>query len=324
VLGQQHEHVPRVRVRVEVPVDGDLLEVRARQLVGERREVVLQAGERRDAADLHAAHALGRQHPLGAVRLHDARHEHARELGQGAPERRRVARLDAVVQLVRERALELLHHADHVDPHPGRRVRGEEARELVEELHVVGELRADVRPLHLHDDRAPAAELRRVHLPEARAAERLVVERGEQLPDAPAELRLDRRLDLGEPDRRHVVLQLLQLADVGRGQQVRARRQHLPELHVGRPELHEPLAEGLRPLGARAVAALAVAALAVAALAARADRLRPVARRVVDGDPVQPLLPGEVGEPVTREQADRRRETREVAGREDHRRRTRQ
>ena len=52
----------------------------------------------------------------------------------------RVARLDAVVELVGERALELLDDADQVDARAGARVRGEEARDLVEILDVVGEL----------------------------------------------------------------------------------------------------------------------------------------------------------------------------------------
>ena len=42
-VGEDDEHVPGMRIGVEVPVDRDLLEVRARQLVGDGVKIVLEA-----------------------------------------------------------------------------------------------------------------------------------------------------------------------------------------------------------------------------------------------------------------------------------------
>ena len=60
---------------------------------------------------------------------------------------------------------------------------------------------ANVRTLHLDDDRPAVAQLRGVHLSEARRAERLLVERREQLADSRAELLLDDLFDVGRRNR---------------------------------------------------------------------------------------------------------------------------
>jgi hypothetical protein len=79
---------------------------------------------------------------------------------------RRVARLGPVVELVDERAFELTDDPDQVDALPGLRVRREELRELAEELDVLGERAAQVRPLDLHHDLASDAQACRVSLAE--------------------------------------------------------------------------------------------------------------------------------------------------------------
>ncbi len=92
---------------------------------------------------------------------------------------------------------------------------GEELGELAEKLDVVGERRANVGSLHFDDDGASVAKRGRMRLAEARRCERLVVERRKQLADAAAELLLDDVFDVGERDRADVVLQALELLDVG-------------------------------------------------------------------------------------------------------------
>ena len=284
-----------MRIGVEVPVDRDLLEVRLGELLGQRPEVVLDARHLRDVVDLDAADALHRQHFLRRVRLDDARDEQARESRQRAPERRRVARLDPVVELVDERHLELLDDADEIDALAGARVIGEEVRELAEKLDVVGEALADARALRLDDDGSPVAQRGVVDLPEARAAERLRIELREQLADARAELLLDDLLDLGEGNRIDVVLEMLQLVDVGLGQEIGPRGQHLAELDVRRAELDESLAERACALDD----AVAVGGWLFFG--------------VVSGEPFDPLPLREILEAVAREQADRRGETRQIA-----------
>src|SRR5688572_9696905 len=100
---------------------------------------------------------------------------------------------------------------------------GEKSRQLAEELYFVGELLAHVGTLHLYDDAPAVAQERRVNLAEAGAAQRLLLERFEQLADAGAQLLLDALLDLLEVHRRDIVLEVLELLDVRHRQEIRPR-----------------------------------------------------------------------------------------------------
>src|SRR5204863_9040610 len=119
-----------------MPVDRDLFQIGARQLDCDRMKIVLEARQRRDRVEFRAANALIRQHSLRGIRLDDPRNEYSWKLGQGSTKRCRVARLDAIVQLVGQRALELLYDADHVDPRTGRGALGKEFGEFVKEREV--------------------------------------------------------------------------------------------------------------------------------------------------------------------------------------------
>ena len=64
VRGRTTNTLPGCGSAWKMPVDRDPLQVGARELVGHRREVVLEARERRDRRRPYAAHALRRQHAL--------------------------------------------------------------------------------------------------------------------------------------------------------------------------------------------------------------------------------------------------------------------
>lgn len=301
-FGEDDEDVPGVRVGVKVAVDDDGLEVRASELLGERREVVLDAHQRAHVVDLQPLHVLGGEHALGGVPLHHLGDEQAGELGERPAQRRRVAGLDAVVQLVEQRALQLADDAQHVDARAGLRVSREERRQLAEEVQVVGEQLADVGPLHLHHHAPAAAQHRRVDLAQARRPDRILLDVLEQLAHAGAELGFDGVNHVVPGDRVDVVLQLLELQDVGFREQVRSRGEHLAELDVRGTELDESLAERHRLVRRSAVSRV----LVVGYQGAQSAAVR------------------EVGEAVAREQADRGSQPWQIAGRENHRRRTEQ
>jgi hypothetical protein len=84
-----------------------------------------------------------------------------------------------------------------------------------------------------------------VDLGDRSRGKRPLVDRGE---DLIAELRLDHRPQRRERHRRHFVHELAELLDVHVRQQVRARREKLPELDVGRSELLEREPELARAL----------------------------------------------------------------------------
>ena len=255
---------------------------------------MIESRQRRHRIDLHAAHTLRRQHLFCGIGLDDLWHDDARELREGTSKHRGAPRFDPIVQFVRERALELLNDADDVHARTDTGVRRHEYREFAKKLDVLGEGGADMWALHLDDDRSPAAKPRAVHLPEARRTERLRIEEIEQLAQPSAELRLDRRFDVAERNRPHVVLERFQLADIGRRQQIGSRGQHLPKLDVRGAQLDEP------PLEAHRVR------LAIGGFIGRQLVI------VAGAESEQSLLPGDIAEAIAREQPDDRREARQV------------
>ena len=108
----------------------------------------------------------------------------------------------------------------------------------------------DARPQHLHGDRparaAGVSELGAMHLRDRGGGDRRA-ERGEERRAAACRRRAAiARLGLGLRERRHLVLQALEVARERDADHVRARRQELAELHIGRTE---PGQRGGQPVG---------------------------------------------------------------------------
>ena len=105
---------------------------------------------------------------------------------------------------------------------------------------------AGVGSLDLDDDLLPGRERRPVHLRDRAGGERLRLHRLEDVLPRDAELLLHHRDDLRLGERRHVVLQGRELFDELGREQVRSRREDLPELAERGTELLE---RGAEPLG---------------------------------------------------------------------------
>ena len=95
------------------------------------------------------------------------------------------------------------------------------------------------RPLHLDDDVLAVFERRAVHLPDRPGRERRRLDRLEDVLPRHLQLLFHHVDDLGLGERRDVVLQLGQLVDDVRRDEVRTRREDLTELREGRAELFE-------------------------------------------------------------------------------------
>ena len=159
-----------------------------------------------------------------------------------------VARLLAEVELVAQRARDLLDERREVDdpvqpPRARRRPDDHlEQREVVLD-HLLG-----LRALDLDHDRVAVGHSRPVHLGDRPGGERLGIDRGEDVLPGHGELALHHRHHLGLGHRRHVRLQGGELGDVLLGDQVGAGREDLAELAEGRPELLERLPQPPRPV----------------------------------------------------------------------------
>ena len=162
-----------------------------------------------------------------------------------------VLRLLQEVELAAQRLGEVLHERRDVDGAAQRlaleRLLGEE----LEQAEVARDLLACARPLHLDDDVVAVLERRAVHLPDRPGRERRRLDRLEDVLPRHLQLLLHHVDDLRLGQRRDVVLQLRQLVDdVGRDE-VRPRREDLPELRERRAELFERRAQPPRAVRGR-------------------------------------------------------------------------
>ncbi len=150
-----------------------------------------------------------------------------------------VLRLGGVVELAPDNDLELGHEAAYVYEQPAPEPPVEQGGEVPHELEVSPNPAGRLGPLHLDGDGLPATQHGPVDLPDAGGAERHRVERGEHLIDGSPELSLDYLL--GDPSRHWPgrILELLELGEDAFRQYVRARREYLPELDEGWPEVVE-------------------------------------------------------------------------------------
>src|SRR5207302_7186114 len=113
------EDVPRMRIRVKVSAVRYLLQVCMRKLVRKLGEVILDAANGWDVVDLDPSNALRGEHLVRRVGVDHARDQNVRELGESFSELGGVARLAAVIELVDQCALDLLHHANQIDAGSG-------------------------------------------------------------------------------------------------------------------------------------------------------------------------------------------------------------
>ena len=196
---------------------------------------------------------LERQHPRARVAPVDARDADVRVAGEVALERLGVACLEPVVELLADRAGELVDELAHVDeverPDP---LLGD-SRGLVEEPEVGLDLLRRARALHLDGDAVAVREHRAVDLADRRRRDRLAVELEEEALDRLTEVLADDALDLLVRERAHVVLEPAELGDDVRRQDVGPHREELAELDERRAELVEQLAEVPPALRRRAV-----------------------------------------------------------------------
>ena len=239
----EHEDVRGMRVAVEEAVPEDHRHPRLRDLVREIAPLVEGQRQRVDVGELRALEPLERQHAGPRVRPVHLRHADVRLAGEVVVERLRVPPLEPVVELLADLPGELVDEPARIDEVERVHALLHEPRRLVEQREVGLDLARRARPLHLHGDLLAVRKRRAVHLADRRRRDGLAFEVEEEPLDRVAEVLDDHALGLLERERAHVVLEAAQLGDdVGR-HDVRPRREQLAELHEGRAELVEQLAQ---------------------------------------------------------------------------------
>ena len=166
-----------------------------------------------EVGDLRPLQELERQHPRPGVAPVDARHAHVWVACEVPVEGAGIARLLAVVELLAHRASELVDEAVRVDEVECAHSILRDLRRLVQQREVGLDLPRRRRPLHLHRDAPAVRQHGRVHLADRRGGDRPFRELEEQALDRLPQLLADDVLDIRERKRADLVLELAQLDD---------------------------------------------------------------------------------------------------------------
>ena len=237
-----------MRIAVEEAVAEDHRHPRLRHQVGDVAPLLERPPLRVEVRDLRPVDPLERQHAAAGVAPEDPRDAHVGMSREVAVEGVRVACLEAVVELLPDRAGELVDELMGVDEVEGADTLLGDSRRLVEQGEVRLDLARRAGPLHLHRDPSSVRQRRAMHLADRRSGDGPWVEFEEELVDGEPKVLVDHVLDVAEREGTDVVLECAELRDdVGR-QDVRACRQQLAELDERRAELVEHLPQVLAAL----------------------------------------------------------------------------
>jgi hypothetical protein len=239
--GVVDEEIAGMHVGVEEAVAQRLAQKGLNHRAGEAREVEALGLEPGAVGERRGLDPFEREHVArGAVPVDRGHAEIGIVLGVLGHFRER-GRLEAQIHLDRDRAAQRLHYLD--EPQPAR-FRGQllgGARGEDEGVEIDLEAPLDARPQHLHRHRAAAAigcDRGAMYLRD-RSGRHRRPERGEQLADRLAQRGFDGALGLDLRERRHLVLQRLEIARQADADHVRPRGQELAELHIAGAEAGE-------------------------------------------------------------------------------------
>ena len=150
-----------------------------------------------------------------------------------------IAPLAYVIQLAEQRRTELMRKAYRVVTRRARRPSRCCGSDTINQVEIYVHLVDHSGPAHLHDDVRTVGQCRGMDLTNRGCCDRDGLEAGERLVQRPAKRSLDGGHDLSERYGRGRILKARQLGLVVGWYEIRARGQHLPELHERRPELLE-------------------------------------------------------------------------------------
>ena len=190
-----------MRVAVEEAVPEDHRQPGLGDDVGESAALVDRPVVGLEIRELDALEILERQHALAGVAPVEARDDDVRVAGEVAVEDLGVAALLPVVELLPDRACELVDDLATVDEVERMDALLDEPRRLLEQLDVALDLARGVRPLHLDRDLLPVRKHRAVHLSDRGSRHRHLVELEEEATDRLLQILGDHPLDIGERER---------------------------------------------------------------------------------------------------------------------------
>ena len=177
----EQEDVRRVRVAVEEPVAEDHRHPRVGHPVGELAALLGRARLEVEVGELRPLEELERQHPRRRVAPDHLRHGDLGRVAEVAPERLGVARLVLVVELLPDRAGELVDERLGIDEVERAHALADDAGGRAHQLQVGLDLARRLRALHLDDDLVARRQRRPVHLADRRGRDRRLVEAEEGL-----------------------------------------------------------------------------------------------------------------------------------------------
>ena len=235
------EEIALVHVGVEEAVAHGVAQEGLQHAMAQRRHVVPLARDAGHVGQRNAVDPLQSQHLAGSAVPVDQRRMKIRVFGDIVAKLRSRRRLQTEIGFELDGARQRVDDLDQPQAPPLRRNALDEARNDVHVGKIARELPLDAGAQHLDCD-APLplgrGDMSQMHLGDRRSGHRLA-EGDEQLFDRPAERPLDDGDGRSAPERRHAVLQSGERVGDLAADDVRPRRQKLPELHVRGADLRE-------------------------------------------------------------------------------------
>ncbi len=243
-VAAQVKHIAGVRVGVEVAVQQDHTQHDIGAAIGQHGQVQAGLGGRDQLVAGNAFDAFLHVHAVADVFPIHLGDEHGLILGELFAEALDVARLGRQIQLAPHRLAELLYHLARLVAPRLRELHLHQARDVRHDAQIGLDLVLDAGAAHLQDDRRAILQLGLIHLGNGSSGARRGVELVEHLARIAAlQRQAHLRQHVLERQCRRIGLQLFQLGDPVRREQIDPRRQHLAQLDEGRPQFFQGLAK---------------------------------------------------------------------------------
>src|SRR6185503_1211718 len=231
--------IPRMRIGMEHTVNQNLLQVTAKQFVGEAGPIDLHQTKRTDVGDFLSRNVFHRQHARSAV-VHDRLgNDYPIKLAQVIREHREVVSLSFEVELLKQTLSQADEHVSEFVTPPEFGVRIQKLSYLFESVEVFHNLFANVGPLNFYYDRAPVPHVSAVNLSKRCGAERLGFKLGKGLRQSHAKLAGNNRVNFLIRERRNLILQARERIEIRRRQKIGAGGKQLAQFDEGGTKLFE-------------------------------------------------------------------------------------
>ena len=222
-----------MRIGMVEAVAEDHFEIHIGAALGKLAEIFAGLLQRFNIHADDAFEVLHRHDLMGAKIAEDLGNAHSRVVGEVAAKLLLILPLVGEVELAQQRAAELAHHGEWLVGSQSRRMRLQQFRECLHDLHISRGLFGHASTAHFDHHALAGVQQCGMNLRDGGGGERFVLETGKELLNGQAEFFFNRGACHAGGVGRHVGLQLGEFLGQLGAEQISARAEHLTELDKG-------------------------------------------------------------------------------------------